>query len=269
MYSPNCNLLSFEVQSDLHPSQNSSKVTSSYRSLTNMSCMITTDFYHDCAHIVTTRVCNEPDSSIIESRGSDGPCAETCVHTVLLPVYHIDQSCPWCHTFPYTPVVPNSAKRSENVTLNPSSRETRRVRFRRHARAIRSARQAVYDRERKARLRQLIFNERMKAWEEQIWTEREFEAYKNVPLERRTFYMEHDDNELFQPVQQAALLQEDHYCTICTEKHGSETVSLPCRHIFHRQCIYTWLFTTKKPTCPICRQRYKIEKMPDFTVDGE
>ena len=42
-------------------------------------------------------------------------------------------------------------------------------------------------------------------------------------------------------------------CTICMEqiKKGDTVVSLPCFHIFHGNCIYSWLKNNED--CPICR----------------
>ena len=39
-------------------------------------------------------------------------------------------------------------------------------------------------------------------------------------------------------------------CIICTKKLETYS-SLPCGHIFHSDCILTWL--DKKMSCPICR----------------
>lgn len=42
-------------------------------------------------------------------------------------------------------------------------------------------------------------------------------------------------------------------CTICFENllGGGDNFSLPCAHVFHRQCIVQWVQTT--PVCPVCR----------------
>ena len=42
-------------------------------------------------------------------------------------------------------------------------------------------------------------------------------------------------------------------CTICLDniKKGDTVVSLPCSHIFHGSCIYSWL--RKNEECPVCR----------------
>jgi len=42
-------------------------------------------------------------------------------------------------------------------------------------------------------------------------------------------------------------------CPICLGEYevGEKGNVLPCKHGFHEQCIQEW--TTKNPTCPICR----------------
>ena len=42
-------------------------------------------------------------------------------------------------------------------------------------------------------------------------------------------------------------------CVICYEnfEDEEEVKSLPCIHLFHSDCIYTWLKDT--PSCPICK----------------
>ncbi len=40
-------------------------------------------------------------------------------------------------------------------------------------------------------------------------------------------------------------------CVICLENlHLTQTIALPCAHIFHEECIKKWRM--KNNTCPIC-----------------
>ena len=49
--------------------------------------------------------------------------------------------------------------------------------------------------------------------------------------------------------------EEHNQCTICLTNFcvGEVIGQLPCRHIFHIDCIGEWVF--KHPTCPICRMK--------------
>ncbi|CAO2657153.1 Nn.00g032790.m01.CDS01 [Neocucurbitaria sp. VM-36] len=73
----------------------------------------------------------------------------------------------------------------------------------------------------------------------------------------------------------------DSECSICTDSWRDEPhniVSLPCHHIFHQDCIKTWLTegTSDTATCPYCRLEL-CKRYPDppsdegfwITVDGE
>ena len=48
-------------------------------------------------------------------------------------------------------------------------------------------------------------------------------------------------------------------CTICLEnyKDGDDFIALPCIHIFHSDCIKTWL--KNQTTCPICKNEIKYD----------
>ena len=48
-------------------------------------------------------------------------------------------------------------------------------------------------------------------------------------------------------------------CTICLEDYvnGDNSIALPCIHIFHADCIKTWL--KNQNTCPICKFEIKYE----------
>jgi hypothetical protein len=51
-------------------------------------------------------------------------------------------------------------------------------------------------------------------------------------------------------------------CVICADNFaaGQEVVKLPCRHVFHCECVFTWL--DKHSTCPICRKLMPSETAP-------
>ena len=55
-------------------------------------------------------------------------------------------------------------------------------------------------------------------------------------------------------------------CTICLEEYvnGDDSIALPCIHIFHADCIKTWL--KNKNTCPICKFeiKYDMEDIEDI-----
>ena len=41
------------------------------------------------------------------------------------------------------------------------------------------------------------------------------------------------------------------YCSICLETSDTDTVKLPCKHMFHKKCINKWI--KRKKSCPCCR----------------
>jgi hypothetical protein len=40
-------------------------------------------------------------------------------------------------------------------------------------------------------------------------------------------------------------------CSICLNKNGCSSHTLPCGHVFHGQCIGTWYANNRR--CPMCR----------------
>ena len=49
-------------------------------------------------------------------------------------------------------------------------------------------------------------------------------------------------------------------CTICLEyyQNGDDSIALPCIHIFHAECVKTWLRNNN--TCPICKNEIKYDE---------
>nr|CAD1829078.1 unnamed protein product [Ananas comosus var. bracteatus] len=43
---------------------------------------------------------------------------------------------------------------------------------------------------------------------------------------------------------------------LCDVEEGDEIREIPCRHVFHRRCLDTWL-QHRHATCPLCRNRLR------------
>ena len=41
-------------------------------------------------------------------------------------------------------------------------------------------------------------------------------------------------------------------CTICLEKMNKNIVVFKCKHFFHYDCVFKWLF--EKNYCPLCKK---------------
>ena len=73
---------------------------------------------------------------------------------------------------------------------------------------------------------------------------------------RQQFILELDEFQ-FKHVKKYSALKEDK-CPICLQKYkGSDIIKeFPCKHIFHKNCIFKWLKTSN--VCPLCK--YDITK---------
>lgn len=68
------------------------------------------------------------------------------------------------------------------------------------------------------------------------------------------------------------LASSDRVCIICREEMNIEAKKLPCEHLFHFQCLRSWL--ERQQTCPICRRSVLEEDnptqhQPDITHDDQ
>jgi len=92
---------------------------------------------------------------------------------------------------------------------------------------------------------------------------------------RNTRYYEGDDNIVLSPADEELLnlieltniknlkdLSNDKKdCIICLEefKNGDEVITLPCFHLYHKECIKDWL--KRNNLCPICKHVLKKEEI--------
>lgn len=73
-------------------------------------------------------------------------------------------------------------------------------------------------------------------------------------------------------VDKGCLVDEPDYCAVCSEAFevNSEARELPCKHIYHSECIVPWL--SIRSSCPVCRHELPTdvyENSDEFLNDGE
>ncbi|KAL0316719.1 UNVERIFIED_CONTAM: putative E3 ubiquitin-protein ligase RHC1A [Sesamum radiatum] len=60
-------------------------------------------------------------------------------------------------------------------------------------------------------------------------------------------------------------VRADSTCAICQERFelGSQVRKLPCKHLYHSDCIVSWL--EQRSTCPVCRQQLTSQQTTSDT----
>ncbi|WWC57699.1 uncharacterized protein I303_100233 [Kwoniella dejecticola CBS 10117] len=69
-------------------------------------------------------------------------------------------------------------------------------------------------------------------------------------------------------------LQKDEYCSVCHDDYEaeSEITITPCKHMYHKGCLDTWLNNPSTSSCPMCRRdlaalAYLTKMVPTKEVD--
>ena len=57
------------------------------------------------------------------------------------------------------------------------------------------------------------------------------------------------------------LVREEETCMVCLEEYGAGSCAsrMPCSHVFHDECIITWL--RQSHYCPLCRFEMPTQKI--------
>ena len=71
-------------------------------------------------------------------------------------------------------------------------------------------------------------------------------------MRKREQYILELDEFQFKHLKKYSALKEDK-CPICLQKYKSSDIikEFPCKHIFHKNCIFKWLKTSN--VCPLCK----------------
>eukprot|EP00929_Paragymnodinium_shiwhaense_P049502 TRINITY_DN24968_c0_g1_i3.p1 TRINITY_DN24968_c0_g1~~TRINITY_DN24968_c0_g1_i3.p1 ORF type:complete len:245 (-),score=34.43 TRINITY_DN24968_c0_g1_i3:434-1168(-) len=73
-------------------------------------------------------------------------------------------------------------------------------------------------------------------------------------------------------VPEKSSLEESWSCVFClegVEEKPTACCSLPCRHVFHNECLQPWIKKNERVTCPVCRAHVQKAELPmDTSLDG-
>lgn len=111
------------------------------------------------------------------------------------------------------------------------------------------------------RIRQTIRLEQTLNMVSDYFTRRTLEIINDFSIEenlrRELHEMLFQMDETVSPIQYPndTVLEKETDCSICFEKieAGEKIYNIPCKHIFHKECMTKWIQRRKK-TCPMCRR---------------
>ena len=96
------------------------------------------------------------------------------------------------------------------------------------------------------------FNEEEYEENENIEENEENEEDRDLFMRKREQFILELDEFQFKHLKKYSALTEDK-CPICLQKYKSADIikEFPCKHIFHKTCIFKWLKTSN--VCPLCK----------------